>query len=169
MESRDDQLKQLGALIQDTRIAMLTTIEESGELRSRPMAVQNREFDGELWFFTQEHSPKVEEIHQEREVNVTFVNRDKQDYVSVSGTAVLVRDRSKIEEFWSPVLKTWFPGGVEDPELALIKVIVRNAEYWDGPSSKIVQVFGMAKAALIGEQYDAGENVKLDLSRAEAG
>ncbi len=159
----NEHVKKLGELIKDIEFAMLTTAEADGTLRSRPMATQQVEFDGDLYFFTRAGSGKVDEIERDHHVNVSYAKPDDQRYVSVSGMARLSRDRAKIEELWSPILKAWFPEGLDDPELALLKVSVESAEYWDSPSSKMVQLVGFVKALVTGESYKPGEHEKLDL------
>ena len=161
--TRAEQIKKLAELIGDIEFAMLTTVDTDGSLRSRPMAVQPREFDGDLWFFTKASTPKVEEVEREEEVNVSFSRPDKQHYVSVSGKAQVVRDRAKIEELWSPELKAWFPEGSDDPDLALLRVRAVKAEYWDGRSSLVSHVIGLVKAVATGTSYDPGENEKVRL------
>jgi general stress protein 26 len=118
----DEQIKKLGALMKDIEFAMLTTVEPDGSLRSRPMATQQVEFDGDLWFFTLASAPKVDEVEHEQHVNVSFARPDKQHYVSVSGTARLVRDKAKMKELWKPFYRAWFAKGFDDPDIALLKV-----------------------------------------------
>jgi general stress protein 26 len=161
---RDQAIQKLGELIRDIEVAMLTTVDRDGSLRGRPMATQTTDFDGELWFFTQASSPKVGEVQREEQVNVAYAEPDKQHYVSLSGRARIVRDRKKAEELWSPVLKAWFPEGLDDPDLALLRVVVDKAEYWDAPSSTMVHLIGMAKALATGEPYRPGVNEKVDLN-----
>lgn len=163
-KTRDEAISKLADLIKDVRIAMLTTVADDGSLHSRPMAVQQVEFDGDLWFFTREDSPKVYEIEQEFHVNVAFSDPSAQNYVSVSGTARLVHDKAKAEELWNPALKAWFPDGLDDPQLALLQIEVKNAEYWDAPSSTIAHVAGIIKSIATGKPADdVGENKKLSL------
>src|SRR5438132_409520 len=126
--SAEQNVKKLADLIKGIKVAMLTTVAEDGCLRSRPMVTQDKDFDGTLWFFTQAGAPKVSEVEREERVNLSYANPDDQRYVSVSGTARLVRDRDRIREFWSPALKAWFPKGPDDPELALLRVEVDRAE-----------------------------------------
>jgi general stress protein 26 len=160
---RDESIGKLSELIKDIKFAMLATAEPDGTLRSRPMATQQVEFDGDLWFFTGANTPKVYEIERDRHVNVIYAAPDKNVYVSVSGKARLVRDRQKAEQLWNPAYKAWFPKGLEDPDLALIKVSVEQAEYWDSSSSAVVHLAGFVKALATGERYQAGENEKIDL------
>ena len=166
---RQQQLKKLGELIKDIRIAMLTTIDEDGSLRSRPMAVPQVEFDGHLWFFTGAEAPKVEEAQHHGQVNVSFADPERQHFVSFSGTATVVHDRQKMAELWSAWLRTWFPHGLDDPHLALLQVHVEKAEYWDAPSSTMVQLFGVMKATITGQPPGSGETAKLIVDERRAG
>ena len=160
---RDAAVQKLGEMIQDIEVAMLTTVDADGTLRSRPMVTQKTDFDGDLWFFTRADSAKVDEVRRDETVNLSYAAPSKQRYVSVSGTARLVRDRQKAEELWHPFLKAWFPDGLDDPDLALLKVSVERAEYWDSPSSTVVHLVGFVKALATGQPYKPGENEKVEL------
>lgn len=156
--------EKLTELIKDISIAMLTTVTSDGSLRSRPMATQDLPFDGDLWFFTSDDSGKTDEIAREHEVNLAYSDPKNQKYVSLSGTAQVVRDYDKARQLWKPFYKTWFPGGLEDPHLALLRVQVNTAEYWDMPSSKMVHLFGWAKSALTGTPpKDIGDHAQIDV------
>lgn len=160
----EEQIKKINGLIKDIRIAMLTTEEEDGSLRSRPMATQEEEFDGTLWFFTYADSGKVFEVQHDKHVNVSYANPNANSYVSISGTARLIRDQQKARELWEPALKAWFPEGTDDPNLALLKVDVDKAEYWDSPSNKIVIALGLIKAVATGKPANnIGENKEVIL------
>ncbi len=161
-KSENYNVKKLGEMIKDIRVAMLTTTEKDGTLRSRPMMTQEEEFDGDLWFITSAVSPKVNESENMNYVNVSYSKPEDERFVSVSGTAELVRDREKIRELWSPAYKSWFPEGENDPDLALLRVNVEEAEYWDANSGKMVQIAGFVKALAGGQNYPPVENQKLD-------
>ena len=161
-DKRQESIKKLGALIKDVRIAMLTTI-DWGVLRSRPMATQETEFDGTLWFMTSSDTHKKDEIEKDPRVNVSYAAPSSNTYVSVSGTTQIVNDRKKIEELWSPLYKAWFPKGLDDPTICLLKVTVEQAEYWDSTSSTLVQIAGFLKAIVTGERADGGDHGKVNL------
>lgn len=166
-ESERSDVEKIRDLIKGISFAMLTTVDEDGSLRSRPMQTQEAEFNGELWFFTSASSAKVDEVRSDQRVNLSYSDPDDNRYVSLSGTATLVRDRERIKELWKPALKAWFPGGQDDPEVALLRVKVEKAEYWDSPSSKMVQLAGFLKAIATGKRLEyAGENEKLELDPA---
>ena len=155
-----EEADKLWSLIKSAKFAMLVT-EDDGMLRGRPMAASQQNFDGTLWFFTHASSHKVAEIQGDSRVCVTYAEPSTQDYVSFSGTAKLVREKSEINARWSEILKAWFPNGKDDPDVALLKVTVDQAEYWDTPNSKVVQAYGYAKAVLTGETPKVGESKKV--------
>jgi general stress protein 26 len=150
--TREQMIAKVAELIKDINIAMLTTEAEDGMLHSRPMATQKSDFDGTLWFFTGLSTGKVSEIDWNPEVNLSYAEPKDTRYVSLSGSAEILHDRAKIREFWSDIYKAWFPQGIDDPDLCLMKVEVSFAEYWDVPSGKMVQVFGFLKALATGER-----------------
>ena len=161
--SRESDYEKLKEMIKDIDLCMLTTVDESDDLHSRPMSL-NGDVDeqGNLWFFTSSNSHKASEIERTPNVNVSFIDTDQQHYVSISGDAELVRDKQKIKELWKPVLKAWFPDGPDQPDVALLKVKVKKAEYWDTPSSTIAQAISFVSAIFSGKQVELGENKKLD-------
>ena len=89
---------------------------------------------------------------------LTYSDENKQHYVSIAGTADVVRDAAKAKELWTEGLRVWFPKGAEDPEIALIRVKVEIAEYWDSPSSTMLYAYGYVKAVTTGERPNGGEN-----------
>lgn len=154
------ELEKLRDKIKDIRIAMLTTLEQDGEFHTRPMATHEMDEDGTMWFFTYDNSNKVAEVEEDRRVSVAFADPGSEVYVATKGTAEVVKDRAKIDELWSDVLKTWFPNGKDDPHIALLKVRIHAGEYWDRPGGKMVKLFEMAKGALTGEPDKTGRNEK---------
>lgn len=148
-------------LIKDIKIALLVTTEDGsgGALRGRPMAALNKDFDGELWFASRDQAAKIDELGENAQVLLAYSEPKDQNYVSVAGTARVVRDKAKVKELWSEPLRVWFPQGPDESDIALISVKVESAEYWDAPSSGFVYAFGYAKARLTGEPpKNVGEN-----------
>jgi len=135
-------MKRLATMIRGISVAMLTSQGADGALRSRPMASPDAEFDGTLWFFTQAGTEKAIEIGQHPQVNVSYVFAAEHRYVSFSGRATLVDDRAKMQDLWAPAHRTWFPQGLDDPDLRLIRVDIERAEYWDMLSAAMAQLFG---------------------------
>ncbi len=162
-----DPVAILGELIANIKVAMLTSLGSDGHLHSRPMTTQEFAFTGELWFFAARSSLVRWEIARHPQVNLAYAAHGDHRYVSVSGHAQLVEDRGKAERLWSPSYKLWFPEGLDDPNLALIKVAVEHAEYWDAPRGVMVKVAGFLKA-LVGGKPAGGERGSLDLPAGTA-
>ena len=148
---QDTSLAKLKELIDDIRIASLVTIDSEGALRSRPMVTQQMDSEAELWFFTNDHAALAGDIAVNPQVCVSYAAPDRGLYVSVSGSATLVEDFDKIRELWSPALKAWFPEGINDPKLALLRVDIVSAQYWDSSGNKLVQLYTLLKAIATGE------------------
>ncbi len=157
-----EEFNKLGELIKDIRVAMLTTVEADGTLHARPLAALNYSSDENLWFFVQIDSAKVSEVDHDARVSVTFSNPSTNSYVAIVGTAQILRDPAKAKELWTPFARAWFPAGLDDPELALLKVRMERAEYWTSPG-KALYLFGVAKAALTGRRPNIGEDHKLTM------
>ncbi|MBO0899325.1 pyridoxamine 5'-phosphate oxidase family protein [Cellulomonas sp. zg-ZUI222] len=159
--TRDEALAKVRELLGDHHLAMLTTQDASGALVSRPMGVQDTEFDGDLWFFTTLDSHKVAEIRAGSPANAAFSGSSS--WLSISGTADVVRDQARIDELWNPVAAAWFPDGPTTPELCLVRLRAETAEYWDSPGGRLATVLSLVKAKVTGTAYDGGENATVDL------
>lgn len=159
--SPEDGRKEVAKLLKDANIAVVTTTSDEGHLVSRPMSLQAADFDGELWFFTQDPSPKATEIRTNPEINVSVNSKD--GWLSLSGTAEITRNQAKVDELWNSKVEPWFQNGKEDPSVALIRVDAHTAEYWTSDAPKAVNVFKMAKAAVTGDKPDVGKNDVVDL------
>ena len=68
----------------------------------------------------------------------------------VNGEASISFDRQKIEELWTPLVKTWFKGGKDDPNISLIKVSNINAYYWDTKGNRMINFFKMLASVATG-------------------
>ncbi|MCE0540494.1 pyridoxamine 5'-phosphate oxidase family protein [Kineosporia rhizophila] len=148
-------------IVKDVQIAMLTTIDDDGHLVSRPMAVQQVEFDGDLWFVSDGDARKVNQIRHGARTNVSFSSNGA--WLSIAGDAQVLNDRQKLDELWNPALSAWFPDGPDTPGIALVKIHADTAEYWDAPGSKVTTLISYVKAKVKGERAEVGENKVVDL------
>lgn len=161
---RTDELTRLAELIDRIGIGMLTTLEHGGRLRSRPLATLKMDREPALWFLTSISSPKIDELDESGAAGLSYSDAQS-NFVSLSGVTQIVRDRAVIRELWTPLAKTWFPQGADDPDLAALKVQIQQAEYWDGPDGTLTQLYELAKARLGGDDEALGENHKLRIRR----
>lgn len=145
--------------------AALATRTPEGTLRARPMGLAEVTDDGLVHVVAGLDDPKVAEI--EADANVGLFMQSKTQWVSLSGTAHVVRDRALIHRLWSEVWRVWNPGGKDDPNLCLIAVEPIEGEYWDNAGARGVRfLLEAAKAYLTGTTPDASGdgNAKVDLA-----
>lgn len=163
LEANDNAIKNLRSKIKSIRFGMLTTLNDDQRLSSRPMTQQQLDDSGTLWFFLSDTALLARDIKQHPHINVTFAEPADSVYVTISGDADVIKNREKAEELWSPAVAAWFPEGIEDPHLSLIKFNIHTAEYWDSHTNKMLQLFAVAKAAIIGEPpTDISKHEKVD-------
>jgi general stress protein 26 len=149
MSQSTEAIQKINALIGNIRVAMLTTIDDEGDLHSCPMVTQGRGFDGNLWFWTDRVSSIAHHIKYTPSVNVMFVQDG--DYVSIAGRAELVDDVDMKDALWHDDLKNCFEDGPESPDVVLIKVIAKSAYCWDTPSIVIGKAASMLRAMFTDE------------------
>ena len=160
-EHRDQSVAKVRKLIADIKVCMLTTMDTTGRLVSRPMAMLEVEFDGDLWFVSDGDARKVDQVRHGAHVNVTFTSKDS--WVSVAGDAEIVRDVDKAKELWSAGVSAWFPEGPEAPGLVLVKVHADSAEYWETPGGVVVtSLLSFIKGRVTGKPYSV-ENETVSL------
>ena len=147
MGRKDDSLEKLGKLIEGNDIAMLTTRIGDGRLLSRPLRVMDFDAEGALWFITDRNSHKAEEIRLQPQVNASFASAADNTYISIAGRASVVFDKARLSQLWSPAMMVFYPKGIDDPELCLLRVQAESAEYWDGPGGLVGQALYLALAA----------------------
>ena len=157
----NDDLDTIRSIIADTTIAVLTTRSPGGELHSRPLAALDYPFEGTLWFFTQDPSPKTRDIADDPQVNVSFT--DGKSYLSLAGTASVERNQTRIDQLWNPMVEAWFDNGRDDPSVALLRVDATSAEFWAINKPGVVRAFEIAKAIVTKTTPDVGENRTVSL------
>lgn len=168
-EDRDTgaQSKDLDALydlIEGIEFAMLTTRRSDGQLVSRPMQTQEHDRVADLWFVTSEETEKLHELENDPHVNVSYFKPSTKEWVSVSGTASVSRDRDMIGELYSADWRAWLEdkgddrnGGPDDPRIRLLLVEAQVVTYMSSGVSRPRMLFEVAKGILTGKRPEVGE------------
>ena len=158
------ELEKLYEQINDVEIAMMTTRRADGHLQSRAMATQKRAAGADVWFVTLDDTPKVRDLGFDPHINLSYYKDRTREWISVSGTATLTRDRAKIHELWAPDWEAWFPKGddprhgtKDDPRMVLIGVDVHAAVFLEVNKPQPVVLFELVKGWVTGEMPDVGE------------
>ena len=150
----NDDVSHMKDLVHGIGTAMLTTCDEHGAIHSRPMMPQEIDENGDLWFFTATDTAKVSEIHENSKVNVNFALNEQNKFVSICGVGRIIKDPKKIQELWKPQNEKWFPKGMKDSHLALLKIEVESCEYWEGNHSIKQTMVELAKSLIHGKHLD---------------
>ncbi len=118
-------------LLRRIDMTMMVTRAPSGPLDCRPMQVAECDVEqgGAIWFVTSVETRKVKEIHDDP--RVLLVSQQDGLYLAVWGNAEIVDDRKKATALWKDAYRAWFPNGLNDPDLRLVRVVPHSAEYWD--------------------------------------
>lgn len=154
----------LWKIVRDLRFGMLVTRSAGGSLRARPLTTQNEKDDmgSSLLFFVPVAGEVATDVAADPRVGLVYADPSDDRYVSISGQARVVQDLARQKQLWSKMAEAWFPGGPDDPTLRLLEVHMDAAEYWDVKSSKMVQLFKMAKAVVTGKPpTDMGEHAEV--------
>lgn len=163
-----ESVKQLWELIHDIRFAMFTTQDAEGLLRACPMTIQNKDLaaDARIWFFMGRDSETVADLKAHSQINLSFADAGSDRYVSACGSAQVVEDHAKLIELWTSAADAWFPGGVEDPNIALVQVQLTHASFWDINESRLTQLFQMARGAVPAKPPQLEETAEVQLGGA---
>src|SRR5690349_6353826 len=158
------ELEKFYSLVDEIKIAMMTTRRADGHLESRAMANQKRANGADLWFVATEGSAKLRDIEFDPHVNLAYYKEGSYEWVSVSGIASLSRDRAKIRELYAPDWKMWFGaegdprhGTPDDPRIVLIGVQIHGAEFLEVNKPKPVVLYELVKGWLTGTEPEIGE------------
>jgi len=143
-----DAVKKMREIAKDANICMFVTDLSQLPLAGRPMATQEVDEEGNIWFMSDRNSDKNKQIENDDQVQLFYSHTSNYEYLSVFGKAEIVNDRSKIVELWTPMAKTWFKEGKDDPNISLIKVIPEDAYYWDTKNNKMVSLVKFAMGAI---------------------
>lgn len=143
------------SIMESTRIASLTYLDDAGRLVATPMGTQKFEDPGTTYWITERDSDKVAHLRTDPRVNVFYAGGD--GYVSLTGTARLVEDEGRLEELWGFFTGAFMEGGPQDPNSALLEVTADTAQWWDTPGS-VATVVALVKAKVTGEETDLGDS-----------
>ncbi len=149
-----EKLKELAT--KDSGTCMFVTALDKRPQAARPMATQDVDAEGNIWFLSAKNSDKNIDIAADNKVQLFYANNSSYEYLSVYGEAETVFDKLLIEKYWTSMAKAWFPQGKDDPNISLIKVKPLDAYYWDTKSNKLVSLIKIAVAAVSGHKNDDG-------------
>ena len=90
-----------------------------------------------------------------------FVGKGHDFFACLDGHVQIDQDRAMIDKLWNKQVEAWFPGGKEDPNLALLRFDIDSAEFWETDmslSGKVKMLFG----GTIKTASEAGSHAKVE-------
>jgi general stress protein 26 len=165
----DEALTKLRQLLKELPIAFMVTV-DGPEIIARPIGVvgDHGAFDGSVWFITDRRSRKVAAIERGAITALLFQNDREGTYLHLSGRATVVEDPQKLKELYTPVQRTWFPDGVDDPDITLLRFDATDAAFWDGHASMLRLAAAFAKSLITGTPGASGHAGTASLTGGES-
>jgi len=148
--SDQEALKKFKKLVNDINVCMFITNNKDSE-STRPMYTVEVEDNGTLWFFTDIRSIKVEEVSTDHTVHLVYAHPGKESFLDVWGNASVVTDKQTIKDKWTAFVKAWFPGGIDDPNISLLKVNPQHVYYWDAEAGRMVSFIKIIAGVITGK------------------
>ncbi len=161
--SNTEAVKKIQEIAKDAAICLFATNLSSLPISTRPMATQKVDDDGNIWFLSSKSGHQTNDINQDSRVQLFYADKSSSEYLSVYGEATILYDRELAKELWSPIAKTWFTEGVDDPDLSIIKVTPSDAYYWDTKNNKVVSLIKILAGAVTGKTMDDGVKGKISM------
>jgi general stress protein 26 len=146
-------------VIETVGVCMLTTRFADG-LRARPVEPRPDRAAGLIFVVTDVRSHKEHEIEAVHDIGLVCIDASANAYLSITARAQVLHDHAKAAAIWKKTDDLWWDGP-DDPNVCVLRIEPVTAELWDGPASKAVAVYEIAKAKLTGEKPNLGENRKV--------
>lgn len=161
--TQKEAIEKLKQLSEKAGTCMFCTDLTTLPITARPMSVRETDEEGNLWFLSSADSHKNFEISEDNRVQLLFMNNTDYEYLSVFGKAFIYKNKSLIEEKWTPIANAWFEDGKEDPKVSVIRVTPDETYYWDTKAGKVVSFLTFAAAAITGKKTDNSDGVEGNL------
>lgn len=144
------------------KIGVCMFASKDGEkIRSRPMGAKPNQSANAIYFLTDERGHKDEQVAQDEHVCLSFAQPGDGKFLTISGQARVLNDRTLIADLWDTAAEAWW-SGPDDPKVRAIEVTPEDAQFWEGPHG-IVATFAMVVAAATSGPPLMGEQRKVDL------
>ncbi|MUP44413.1 general stress protein [Gramella sp. BOM4] len=157
-----DAREKIKEMAEDIDYCMLVTSLDQAPLSAIPMSTKQVDEHGAVWFLSKKSSEHNRNIEKSSEVQLLYSGTKEMEFLSLYGEAFIETNREVIHELYSKADNAWFDGK-DDPEITAIKVVPKDAYYWDNKDSKMVTLLKLGAAAVTGDDQDIGEKGKLNI------
>ncbi len=123
-------------------MTMFLGLAEGEDGHARPMTAQFDDdlwdgdtYRGPIWFFTSTDSELYQKLGNGGRAMAHFNSKGPGIWATVHGTLSQSHDHATVDKLWNRLAAAWYPGGKDDPKLALIRLDAESAEIWIDASS----------------------------------
>ena len=149
-------------LAEDIDFAMMETNLGAKPTHIIPMSTKDVDAEGNIWFLSNKDSEHNQYLDADKSIQLIYSNPNDFEFMNIFGHASRTTERAVLEKYYSKSDDAWFEG-VDDPNLTAIKVVPKDAYYWDAKNGKLVSLLKMGLGALTGEKQDLGEHGDLNI------
>lgn len=154
--NQDAAVEKIRQIAKSARVCLFGTSEGHLPLEVRPMSVQDVDAAGNLWFLGARSSFQTRQLSRHPQAQLLFSNPGASEYLSLQGRAFVTDSRPLKEKYWNALAKGWFPGGIDDPELMVIRFQTESGHYWDTEYGKTVTLLSVLAGAITGQPLSSG-------------
>lgn len=151
-----EAIEKMTVLVHDIRTCMMCTHLNGIPFDTRPMSTAEVDENGYIWFFNQIDSAKTDAILEDPRMQLLYSHPGKSQYISIYGTAIIIKDRKKTENLWNVFAAGWFQEGKDDPELTLIRFQPEISHYWETKNGKMMYMLRMMFSAITNKTKNNG-------------
>ena len=153
--SGEAAIKLIRELVEQAQTGFFCTTSASTDAQTaRPMSVREIDEEGKLWFLSPTDSHTNQDLARDPSVTLYFQHSARSGFLQLQGRANVSQDRARIRALWTPLLRTWFTGGVEDPRISVICVTPTEGYYWDNKHGETVAGVKMLIGAALRKTLD---------------
>ena len=159
-----EAVEKLRKIIDQVDIGMLGTYPTMSDyIHAVPMSRQEVDEDGSIWFLFSSESDTYKHLQDTNRVSLLYADVSNYSFLSINGTVEISKDQERIDKYWNKMMEGWFDRGKEDPHIRILKVVPKEAHYWDTKSNKLVTLFKVAARAITGSDIETGEQGDLNI------
>lgn len=127
-----------------------------------PMSTKEVDADGNIWFLSNKDSEHNRYLKSDDAIQLIYSKPGDFEFMTLFGHASITTERPVLEKYYGKSDDAWFEG-IDDPNLTAIKVVPKDAHYWDAKNGKLVSLLKMGMGAITGEKQDLGEHGNLKM------
>lgn len=148
-----EAIQKLQSIAEENQTCMMLTHLEKQPIDANPMHTKKVHEDGTFWFLSPLNSSHNMNIQVDSSVQLLFSDIQNDNYLSVYGEATIETRHTILQELYSKDDDRWFDG-VDDPNLTAIKVLPKEAYYWDKSQNKFLKLIEETIEAVTGNEND---------------